>query len=213
MERNRARRRRGLPFQDSKKDVTHHRNDWSLFRYGSVLIFVILIGYQYGTSTVVIKSRLMEINHLNQPNLNRNHVGRITSIPTLNETRILIKTMPINTHEPPNVVELHDKSLPVFVQHRHTCISHIRKTHFRTLGLYLRSDTNRTIYLDPAYHENIGDTMLSMATHWFFAQLNQETMPCHCLQALVNHPTCDEHLFDKAQAQNYRVAAWHPGGK
>lgn len=235
------------------------RPNWSLLRCGSVLLlFGFLIGYQYGSSTAVTNSNLVELRKLNQLNLNQSHVGNehqvqvgilstqdqvgnqnevhpvqsavsqapekfnqpnldqvgtLPSIPTLSQSVVLIKSMPKDTPDPPNVVELHDQSLPDFVRHRHTCISHIREAHFRTLGPYIRSDTDRTLYIDPAYHENIGDTMLSMATHWFFAQLNQEVMPCHCVQALKLHPKCDKEMFDKAETQNYRVAAWHAGGK
>ena len=191
------------------KSIRYH----VILRYSFVLMVGILVVSQWFLfSSGFLKSKM-------ETSIKIDHFSMVTSLPTtthptiINQTEILINNMPNGTHAPPNVIQLLDSSLPRFVRHRHTCISHIREAHIRLLGPHFQSDSKRTLFLDPAYHENIGDPMLVMGEFLFFAQFEQEVTECHCFQARKLVPDCNKDMFDKAQAKLFRVAAFHAGGK
>ena len=191
---------------------------FTILRYGFVLSVGILLGYQWGVSSGCVDRKMKEsikMDFFNMVAVSPPTTAQLeSSHPTvINQTEILIKNMPRKTHAPPDAIQLHDPSLPDFVQQRHTCISHIREAHTHILGPHFQSGSKRTLFLDPAYHENIGDPMLAMGTFLLFAQLEQEVMECHCNQARNLIPDCSKSMFDKAQAKDYRVAAFQAGGK
>lgn len=89
-----------------------------------------------------------------------------------------------------------------YLLHRHECIADIRKRHVETLQPLV---TGKSVLLvDPAYHENVGDHMITLGELNF---LGASVDQCNYVQAGPGFPPCDETISAK-----YDVAVWHGGG-
>lgn len=121
-----------------------------------------------------------------------------------------------------------DKSQWSVTEHRHKCISSIRQRHKNDLGGFLypsTSETYKTLLVDPAYHGNVGDHMLTLGELVFTKEsMNQISVrQCHYMQSEEYFPPCDDVMLqynnnggdgnDSDNNNNYKPwALWHAGG-
>jgi len=140
-------------------------------------------------------------------------------------------------HQEPFVQQEATASFPIATEalmRRHECIFHIRERQFATYTSLLgkRSSPFRSMILlvDPAYHANVGDHMITAAEHIFLRRLgwdadtnagknnkninpNAEFQECHYLQANEFVPHCDTLLHSQNPLHGQgKVAVWHGGG-
>ena len=93
-----------------------------------------------------------------------------------------------------------DYSIPSFIQKRHECIAHVRQLHqerFDSVSTWTRN-SNITqhpliLYVDPAYHKNVGDDLLTLGTLTFLLRQGvSDIQQCHYWQSLRRVPPCEE---------------------
>ena len=134
------------------------------------------------------------------------------------------------------------QSLPVMdatesMPPRHECLKAIRKRHQEAFGLVLRGNyynkkeniPNEFLLVDPAYHPNVGDHMITVAEQVFLQnaiaagrekknrQSKDTYQECSYIQASTYVPSCNSTLAAKidsmtATAVTNRIAIWHGGG-
>lgn len=132
------------------------------------------------------------------------------------DAEAFVKLLPYDISGPPPLV------LPLFqtkdasIRHRHKCLRRIRRRHYDSLfPMFSRLGglTDEILYVDPAYHNNVGDNMLSYAGLTFLMRLRMydEIQECHYAQAMKRFPKCLE-IIGKADAMVPKYAAWHAGG-
>ena len=136
---------------------------------------------------------------------------------------------------PPKSIELFDTNNPAIHQ-RHQCIQSIRQRHNDLLLPLLRSNSDRdgglepVLLVDPAYHSNVGDHMLTLGELEFLeGPLRQSYMKegkdnqkqdlppplqCHYIQAGGFFPSCTGVISTSTSKNNHndKYAMWHAGG-
>jgi len=154
-----------------------------------------------------------------------------------------------NLHRPPNSIALrgvdlkhvHNQNSSVPIPLRWMCIQAIRERQRREISLdsilfnhLVHSNEHQLeiLLVDPAYHPNVGDHMISEGEHVFFkreilralAQLKENTRrkimgtprityrECGYFQASVYAPPCQDLLKGKSQTESIKIAFWHGGG-
>jgi exopolysaccharide biosynthesis predicted pyruvyltransferase EpsI len=102
---------------------------------------------------------------------------------------------------------------------RHACLVHIRQQHQDVLRpLLLGHPTmpnNDLVLVDPAYHSNVGDHMISVAEQVFLHGRSNASFifECSYYQAGPWAPPCDEVIpAHGASSTTTPVALWHGGG-
>ena len=100
-------------------------------------------------------------------------------------------------------------------QHRHQCIQNIRQRHDKTIGAQVRELTNEKQYghilLDPAYHDNLGDTLLTRGELSFFQGINLQVKECLFYKAPgIRRGRCNRMISKSSSEQ--KIAFWHAGG-
>jgi exopolysaccharide biosynthesis predicted pyruvyltransferase EpsI len=128
------------------------------------------------------------------------------------------------------------------LQRRHACIARIQEHQILSLRPYVGKKTStklptsqRLLLVDPAYHENVGDHMITVAQHQVLLRLgwnvkaytkynsllrnsaDSEYQECHYIQAGEYVPHCEDVIHDKStqdqqQQQQQQIAIWHGGG-
>ena len=102
-------------------------------------------------------------------------------------------------------------------------IQQIRDRHFQLFGPYFAPQTSQQIQLtallvDPAYHRNVGDHMITLGELVFLERYynltNEQVVQCGYAQHEGFVQTCIGHLADLAPTADneQRVALWHGGG-
>jgi exopolysaccharide biosynthesis predicted pyruvyltransferase EpsI len=100
---------------------------------------------------------------------------------------------------------------------RHQCIEKIRQRHSATLGPFMDARDNRRVLLvDPAYHRNVGDHMITLGELEFIKRLGyaaETQSQCHIVQAGEFVPRCNVVINQEYPAQVAQpLALWHGGG-
>ena len=112
------------------------------------------------------------------------------------------------------------------VQSRHMCIAKIRQVHETALAPYVigkqkpptTNSQPQNIYamlVDPSYHGNVGDTMLTLGELYFMARLgfdNDQIIQCHVIQAQRYFHDCGSTLKSVNKTLSQPVAMWNAGG-
>jgi exopolysaccharide biosynthesis predicted pyruvyltransferase EpsI len=127
------------------------------------------------------------------------------------------KVRPENSR-PPDPIELYsgiNKESGVYK--RHQCIEKIRQRHSATLGPFMdASDNRRVLLVDPAYHRNVGDHMITLGELEFIKRLGyaaETQSQCHYVQASKFVPDCNVSIDELNSAQVPQpLALWHGGG-
>ena len=109
-----------------------------------------------------------------------------------------------------------------YVKHRHSCIQAIRDRHQETFKDFLlvgddKNGANREVVLvDPAYHKNVGDHMLTLGEIRLIEEAFKLPRPqqCHYRQAQNFVAECEEVLTQGSSLDPKvgKVALWHGGG-
>lgn len=124
---------------------------------------------------------------------------------------------PGNSHHP-NPIELYSGiTKESGIYKRHQCIEKIRQRQSATLGPFMdASDNRRVLLVDPAYHRNVGDHMITLGELEFIKRLGYEAerqSQCHYVQAGEFVPHCNVVLAQQNPAQVIQpLAMWHGGG-
>ena len=124
------------------------------------------------------------------------------------------------TSIPPNPVELLSVDHPG-IRQRHKCIIKIRERHDQLLGPLVKKPNAHhphVLLVDPAYHANVGDHMLTLAELVFlesrgFKGGSAAVDQCHYVQASNFYPNCNKVIGDTSPATvAHQAALWHAGG-
>lgn len=97
---------------------------------------------------------------------------------------------------------------------RDRCLVSIRQRHEELLRKYV-DQADHILYLDPSYHDNVGDTMLTMGILKFFAKSRAKVTQCVYTQSGdYLRLKCDDAIAKLAKEfKNQTVlAVWHAGG-
>jgi exopolysaccharide biosynthesis predicted pyruvyltransferase EpsI len=103
------------------------------------------------------------------------------------------------------------------VYKRHQCIEKIRQRHRAILGPFMDASHDRRVLLvDPAYHRNVGDHMITLGEVEFMKRMGYATetqSQCHYIQAGGFVPNCNG-VVDKQNPAlvAQQPALWHGGG-
>lgn len=113
------------------------------------------------------------------------------------------------TSHPPHHVAL------VVGDMRHACLQHIRSRHAAVWKEYLGATTKHVLLVDPAYHSNVGDHMITLGELEFLKEIASVSQ-CSYAQAGNYVPNCDD-ILTKEYGEEYsatgrKVAVWHGGG-
>ena len=111
---------------------------------------------------------------------------------------------------------------PLFIERRHACIRAIRERQTNVFEQILlgKSRTPQILLVDPAYHSNVGDHMLTLGELELIQTALKLPKPqqCHYVQANNFFPVCTttvmrskENGLQKGSAAG-KVALWHAGG-
>mmetsp|Transcript_10679 Transcript_10679/g.25465 ORF Transcript_10679/g.25465 Transcript_10679/m.25465 type:complete len:598 (-) Transcript_10679:1991-3784(-) len=111
-----------------------------------------------------------------------------------------VDTIPINprTSQPPQSIELFETDDPA-IRVRHGCLENIRKRHAEAFGPWLTegdsiSHEKHYLLVDPAYHENVGDHMLTIAELIFMKRMNHTSFDeCGYIQSNGFAMPCDKY--------------------
>ena len=105
-----------------------------------------------------------------------------------------------------------------FVKHRHMCLQEVRhrqkKVFDDLLGHDMQKDDDLQILLvDPAYHKNVGDHMLTLGELYLIQETLQQRPPkqCHYVQAGGFYPICTD-MIRGSDRDGTKLALWHAGG-
>jgi exopolysaccharide biosynthesis predicted pyruvyltransferase EpsI len=119
------------------------------------------------------------------------------------------------------------------IDNRKQCIQAIRARHDEILLPWIAPQTKSNnnnksnkkspnlaaksiLLVDPSYHDNVGDQMLTSAEQVFLHQIgwnknnSQSHLECNYLQAKGRAPSCSENI--QKYATQVKVALWHAGG-
>jgi exopolysaccharide biosynthesis predicted pyruvyltransferase EpsI len=122
------------------------------------------------------------------------------------------------TSRPPDPIELYSGTKKESgVYKRHQCIEKIRQRHSTALGPFMDSSDNRRVLLvDPAYHRNVGDHMITLGELEFMKRVGygaETQSQCHYIQAGGVVPHCNDVINKQNPAQvSLPLALWHGGG-
>jgi hypothetical protein len=101
-----------------------------------------------------------------------------------------------------------------FIRQRHTCIQAVRDRQKNIFEGLLGDDTNLQLLLvDPAYHSNVGDHMLTLGELSLIQTTLNRAAPqqCHYRQAAKFVTACSD-LIPASARDAAKVALWHAGG-
>ena len=109
------------------------------------------------------------------------------------------------------------------VLQRHQCLKAVRKKHLHTFKTLIRTETTSTnnptvVLIDPSYHPNVGDHMLTLGELKLLENISQlqfPTIQCHYSQAQSFVPGCNEildHIGREFKTHKKKIALWHAGG-
>ncbi len=119
-----------------------------------------------------------------------------------------VKIKPSESH-PPKPIELFDTKDPGILM-RHKCLASIRARHVNFYKSVFPE--GQILLVDPAYHSNVGDHMLTLAEHQFIKRVGlKPPLECDYIQAGGFVPRCSEFLWMKLP-KDITVAMWHAGG-
>jgi len=119
--------------------------------------------------------------------------------------------------QPPNPIPLFQTDSAA-IRKRHECIQKIRERQNKTLAPLIESNTvnRRALLVDPAYHKNVGDHMLTLGELIFLHRLgyNKESFSqCNYVQAGSYFPLCEQILeHEDPNVVAHSPALWHAGG-
>jgi exopolysaccharide biosynthesis predicted pyruvyltransferase EpsI len=119
---------------------------------------------------------------------------------------------------PPDPIELYSGiTKESGIYKRHQCIEKIRERQSAALGPFMdASDNRRVLLVDPAYHRNVGDHMITLGELEFMKRLGYAAntqSQCHYVQAGEFVPHCDVVIYQPNPAQAVQpLALWHGGG-
>jgi hypothetical protein len=83
--------------------------------------------------------------------------------------------------QPPNPIALFDTNNSPAVRQRHECIQAIRKRHVDIFGPMMKTTTqDPPLLVDPAYHANVGDHMLTLGEIKFIQETMNLGVPLQC---------------------------------
>jgi exopolysaccharide biosynthesis predicted pyruvyltransferase EpsI len=137
------------------------------------------------------------------------------------------------TSKPPDSIPLNTKGGRPHIRLRHECIRRIRDRHFQRFGPFLlnqnaQQQIREVLLVDPAYHRNVGDHMITLGELVFLQRLQQLFNPnlsvsqCGYIQHGGFVPHCDSYFASTTyktrqtqQSQHYtnnKIALWHGGG-
>lgn len=98
---------------------------------------------------------------------------------------------------------------------RHACIAKMRNRHDDALYHYL-SRADHLLLVDPAYHSNVGDHMITLGELQFLkpimAEHDIQLSQCSYIQAGEYVPPCESEIPRLAKLHQHPVAIWHGGG-
>lgn len=109
---------------------------------------------------------------------------------------------------PPKAIPLYNTTLPL----RHECLVKIRQRQVETLGK-LFTGYSRVLLVDPAYHKNVGDHMLTLGELTFLKSIgfpDDAIAQCSYLQGGSHLPACRDVLVEPFPVPT--IALWHAGG-
>jgi exopolysaccharide biosynthesis predicted pyruvyltransferase EpsI len=98
---------------------------------------------------------------------------------------------------------------------RHECLASIRQRQYEVLQPYFTKSTTQVLLVDPAYHSNVGDHMITLGELQFLSQFAQNIQQCSYTQAGSFVPPCRNVLAQLHMANKNNdtmVAVWHGGG-
>jgi exopolysaccharide biosynthesis predicted pyruvyltransferase EpsI len=119
---------------------------------------------------------------------------------------------------PPDPIELYSGiTKESGIYKRHQCIEKIRQRQSATLGPFMdASDNRRVLLVDPAYHRNVGDHMITLGELEFIKRLGyaaETQSQCHLVQAGAFVPHCNVVINQQNPVQAVQpLALWHGGG-
>ena len=123
------------------------------------------------------------------------------------------------TSKPPDRIRLMDSKDPAILQ-RHTCIKRVRERQLETFQEFFDKLPPTILLVDPAYHANVGDHMLTLGELEFIQGTMKREAPkqCHYVQSDHFYPHCDNIIRDinlsgGGLGQKQNLALWHAGGK
>ena len=152
----------------------------------------------------------------------------ITTTTTLSSPPITGISTPWTKSNPPDPIKLFDTQNPA-ISNRHKCLVSIRQRQEALLNELIPSTSSlerELLLVDPAYHGNVGDHMLTVAELDFLTKYHHHHRinQCHYVQAGLFVPPCDTTIFnydyeyndeynnDNEKGTTTRVALWHAGG-
>lgn len=112
------------------------------------------------------------------------------------------------TSHPPEPIALHPDTIP-----RHACLQSIRQRQFNLLRDLVK-DASEILLVDPAYHSNVGDHMITVGELQFlhkYTTTENKISQCSYAQAGDYVPPCTETIA-RNRAAGVSVAVWHGGG-
>lgn len=98
------------------------------------------------------------------------------------------------------------------VQQRHQCLSFIRQRHATLLAPLVQRHSNNVLLVDPAYHANVGDHMLTVAEQLFLQNYTAKWQECDYIQANQKAPRCESVIGSSSADAPAKLAMWHAGG-
>ena len=105
--------------------------------------------------------------------------------------------------------------VPEWQRHRYACLRHIRQRQVQVMADIGWAQDLAVVLVDPAYHANVGDHMITVAEQLFFK--HTVVQECSYMQAGPWAPSCPALLVQAAAstqqtASQRRLAVWHGGG-
>jgi len=122
---------------------------------------------------------------------------------------------------PPEPIELYSGlTRDSLLYKRHECIEKIRARHTALLSPLMVADQSlpksHILLVDPAYHSNVGDHMITLGELEFMKRMaydTQQVAECHLIQAGGFVPHCNTVLAKENAAEvAHQPAIWHGGG-
>mmetsp|Transcript_6244 Transcript_6244/g.12838 ORF Transcript_6244/g.12838 Transcript_6244/m.12838 type:complete len:529 (+) Transcript_6244:135-1721(+) len=132
---------------------------------------------------------------------------------------------PKSSH-PPQAMDLSQlllkSDLPAWQQNRYKCLQNIRQRQDQVMQQIQQQQHVEVVLIDPAYHANVGDHMISVAEQSFLQKLQQHQSEqtimkeCSYFQAGPWAPPCSQLLKASrtlpATTTSKKLAVWHGGG-
>jgi hypothetical protein len=183
--------------------------------YGDVRRSIRIIDLMYGTILLLMMVQLNSMTMVPQP---RNAIleHQSTAKPVTDDyERHDVRRDPLKPWQstPPTPIEFFSTNED-FIKQRHTCIQAVRDRQKKIFEEILGDDDNLQIVLvDPAYHANVGDHMLTLGELNLIQKTLQRPAPqqCHYVQAGGFFTTCTDLILGSARGAT-KAALWHAGG-